>query len=88
MSGDKYKLYKEIREDSARRITRDINDKCKKEIYATRDCYDKSLFDYGVKYHGNPTEEISVEIKNNTNFINGYNYAKRKAKADNFRGSE
>ena len=43
--------------------------------------YDKELYDKGMEYYnlGGILEEAKDELKNNRNFINGYNRAKRLA---------
>ena len=73
---DKYRLYGEIRRDSAERIARDIKNRQKRENYQPND---KEKFIQGENWFnsGLPLEDASEELRNNINFVNGFNRAKR-----------
>ena len=73
------RLFKDIRRDSAARITSDINQKEKMESYVRPDKRDNSIYLRGLDWYnsGLPLEDAPEEVRNNTNFINGFNKGKR-----------
>ena len=78
---DYFKLYGEIRRDSATRITCDIRDKEKRKNYVRPDKRDADICNKGIEWFksGLPLEDAPEELRNNTNFIYGFKKGERLA---------
>lgn len=79
MRTDFDKLYKQIRKDSSDRIFSDIWYKEKAENHVRPDKRDLSIFEKGMAWFesGLTLDDAPEELRNNTNFINGFNKGKR-----------
>lgn len=73
------RLFNDIRRDSATRISSDIKRKQKMENYVRPDKLDSNLCQRGLDWYnsGLPLEEAPEEVRNNTNFINGFKKGER-----------
>ena len=78
---DYYKLYGEIRRDSATRIACDIRDKEKRKNYVRLDKRDLDICNKGIEWfeNGFKLEDAPEELRNNTNFIYGFKKGERLA---------
>ncbi len=80
-----YKLYSRIRSDSGKRIANDIREREKRENYKHVDKFDKVLFEKGIEWYnsGLQLDDAPDDLKNNTNFIKGFEKAKRIKNVEN-----
>ena len=76
---DYFKLYGEIRRNSSNRIAKDIRDKEKRKNYVRPDKRDVDIFNKGIEWFnsGLPLEDAPENLRNNTNFINGFKKGER-----------
>lgn len=81
MKKDFNKLYKQIRKDSSDKIFRDIWYKEKAKNYVRPDKRELSIFEKGLTWFesGLLLEDAPLELRSNTNFVNGFNKGKRLA---------
>ena len=79
MKIDYDKMYKDIRRNSSNRIANDIYEKKKKENYVRPDKRDLDIFNKGLKWFnsGLSLEDAPEELRNNSNFINGFKKGER-----------
>lgn len=79
MNGDYFKLYADIRRDSANRIAYDLREKERRMNYVRQDKRDLDICNQGLEWYKNgfALEDAPLELRNNTNFINGFNKGKR-----------
>ena len=73
------KMYKDIRRNSSNRIANDIWEKEKKKNYVRPNKRDKEICDKGLAWFNNGLllEDAPLELRNNTNFINGFKKGER-----------
>ena len=85
MKVDYRKIYSQIRRDSGNRIATDIREQKKRENYKPVDKRDKEIYDKGFEWFnsGLSLDEAPVDIKDNTNFVNGFEKAKRLSDINN-----
>lgn len=82
-NGDEFmgsnKRYGNIRKDVSDRIAGDVMYREKEKNFKVVDKYDSAIFEKGLNWgnSGLPLEDAPEEVKNNSNFINGFNKAKR-----------
>ena len=81
MRTDYFKLHKRIRKETSDRIFNDVYQQEKAKNYVRPDKRDLNIFEQGMTWFesGLPIEDAPEELKNNTNFINGFNKGKRLA---------
>ena len=81
MDRDYFKLYGEIRRDSSNRITADIRDKEKRKNYVRPDKRDVDIHNKGIEWFksGLSLEDAPDELRNNSNFLNGFKKGERLA---------
>ena len=81
LNRDYFKLYGEIRRDSATRITCDIRDKEKRKNYVRPYKRDVDICNKGIEWFksGLPLEDAPEDLRNNTNFIYGFHKGERLA---------
>ena len=81
LNGDYYKLYAEIRRNSAAKITCDIRDREKRKNYVRPDKRDVDICNKGIEWFdsGLPLEDAPEELRSNTNFIYGFKKGERLA---------
>lgn len=79
MDIDHRKLHRQLRKKSSDRVAADLREKERKENYKQFDKRDKDLFDSGIEWFnsGLSLNEAPEDMKNNTNFVNGFNKGKR-----------
>ena len=84
--GKEDRLIKHIQEDSMFRIEGDIRRAKQRENYKPIDKYDINIFNQGMQWFnsGLPLEEAPDNVKTNTNFVKGYNKAKRIRDVENY----
>lgn len=82
MRVDNYKLYKQIRKDSSDRIFNDLYQQEKAKNYVRRDKYDPDIQKKGLDWFnsGLSFDDAPEELRNNTNFIDGFHRGERLAK--------
>lgn len=73
------KRYGNIRKDISDRIATDIINKERAKKMQSMDRYDPAIYDMGLNWgnEGLSLDDAPLEVKNNSNFINGFNKAKR-----------
>ena len=81
LSKDYFRLYGEIRRDTANKIASDLRNKEIRKNYVRPDKRDLDICNKGLEWfkNGLALEDAPIELKNNTNFINGFNKGKRLA---------
>ena len=81
LSKDYFRLYGEIRRDTANKIASDLRNKEIRKNYVRPDKRDLDICNKGLEWFksGLALEDAPKELKNNTNFINGFNKGKRLA---------
>ena len=79
MNIDHRKLHRQLRKKSSDRVAADLREKEKKDNYKQFDKRDSYLFDKGIEWFesGLSLDDAHDDMKNNTNFVNGFNKAKR-----------
>ena len=72
---------REIRKKNQDKIAKDVYIKGKLEGFVRSDAYNANIFEQGANWfnEGMSLEDAPENIRNNTNFINGYNKASRLA---------
>lgn len=75
------KMYKDIRRNTNNRIANDIWEKERKKNYVRPDKRNLDIFNKGLEWFNNglSLEDAPLELKNNTNFIYGFNKGERLA---------
>ena len=75
------KLHIDIRRDSANKIAADLRNKERAQNFVRQDTRNKDIYEKGIAWFntGFSLEDAPADIKNNTNFINGYEKGKRLA---------
>ena len=81
MNKDYRKIHRQIRKDSGNRIAADLREKEKKDNYKPVDKRDKEVFDKGIEWFnsGLSLDDAPENFRTNTNFVNGFEKAKRLA---------
>ena len=81
---------KEIRESRQNAVEKDIREKANMEKMVKNDRYDPKIFDQGIIWfnEGMALEDGPENIRNNTNFINGYKKAERLAMIEEMKMNE